>query len=543
MAGRIVLPDEVKRWTPAQIREAYNSPVGVAKLAFPDFDDAPHTWLLSSIIAKQVEAAANPKMRSDMRKVTVSTPPRSSKSLMCDVFGTVYALGRVPSLSIILVSRAASLAEDFSRDARDYLRYVGPRVFGVTIDPSSEARDQWSVVDVRDESRPLGGMLAGGEETTWLGKGASMLIVDDFNRPDDSPETRRKLVSTYYKSLKTRLNRGGTVLIIGQRMGYADDLIGSVLATEGLRAQNGSGFVPYVLPYEAEEGGLTSVHIPGLIGSLPDLLNRRPGERLWPGWDSEEAIADKKSDPLTWLGAYQQHNVVAAEGAIFNRDLFRRYEEQPAAYALHLGGYNGEAERTLLVGKAECSIFQTVDIATSLKSQADFFVVSTFARCPDGRLLLLSVRRGRFDAPNQERVMFEEYAKWTPSTQYVDAHAYGLSFSQLMLSKGLPIKPHTWPKGENKLTAARTAAERVAAEMILIPFAASWLPVWLAEIGMAGNNPAHDDQIDTLSMAAGTVLSKSLTDRAIRTISGADDDDPGPGWKRVGVGRWTEKGW
>jgi predicted phage terminase large subunit-like protein len=88
---------------------------------------------------------------------------------------------------------------------------------------------------------------------------------------------------------------------------HEDDLGGRILEREGAR--------------------WTVVKLP-MVAVASDPLDRKPGERLWPEWFTEEMVEQAKLDPRAWNALYQQ-NPIPEEGDYFQRDDFNDYLELP----------------------------------------------------------------------------------------------------------------------------------------------------------------------------------------------------------------------
>ncbi len=201
--------------------------------------------------------------RGKLSRLVVQMPPRHGKSTLGSQFFPAWYLGTFPDRQVILTSATNELALDFSMAARDIFREHGPSVFGVRLRDTARARHRWQV-------EGGGGMRAAGVGGSIMGRGADLLIVDDYckNVEEALSQTQRRKVHQWFLSTSsTRLSPRGAVVIIATRW-HPLDLIGQLL----LDAQRGGEAYHVIrLPALAEPG---------------DALGRLPGQPLWPtGFD------------------------------------------------------------------------------------------------------------------------------------------------------------------------------------------------------------------------------------------------------------------
>ena len=175
-------------------------------------------------------------------------------------------------------------------------------------------------------------------------------------------------------------------------------------------------------------------------------------------------------------------------GTLFKTSMFRRFKIGGNCYSVDGKVYE----------KSACRIFQTCDVAGSLKSSADYFVLGTFAICPDGELLVLEIFRERLEGPDQPGLIARKYLEFMPLMTGVESSGIGLTLYQQLRRMGLPIidlKPEA-----DKFSRAIPAAARYEAGMIYHLENAHWLNDLEAEL-LAFPNGTHDDQVDVISYA------------------------------------------
>ena len=148
--------------------------------------------------------------------------------------------------------------------------------------------------------------------------------------------------------------------------------------------------------------------------------------------------------------------------------------------------------------KNKCRLFQTCDVAGSTKSSADYFVLGTFALCPNGELLLLDILRERLEGPNQPMLIKQKFDEYTPAIIGVEGANMGLTLYHQLRRSGLPVielKPDA-----DKYTRAIPVAMRYEAGMVYHLEGADWLRELEAEL-LEFPNGMHDDQVDVISYA------------------------------------------
>jgi len=145
-----------------------------------------------------------------------------------------------------------------------------------------------------------------------------------------------------------------------------------------------------------------------------------------------------------------------------------------------------------------CRVFQTVDLAASVKASADYTVVSTWAATPDLDLLLLDRVRGRFEGPDQPALITGAWAKWSPAMIAIEQVGYQLALIQAMVRQGLPIMA-VRPDAD-KVSRFIPFCTRMKAGAVYWPAGMPWLHDWEDEL-VSFPDGEHDDQVDTASLS------------------------------------------
>jgi predicted phage terminase large subunit-like protein len=408
--------------------------------------------------------------QSELNRLIVTMPPRHGKSMTVTETFPSWFIGRNPDRRVIEISYGDNLAKKFGRANRRKIEEFGKDLFGVEVSRGNRSVTNWGLANFP------GGMISAGIQGTITGEGADLLIIDDpiKNRKEAESETYRESIwSEWRDTLLSRLHPGAAVITIMTRW-HEDDLVGRFL-----KGDLEHEWVLINLPSVAEEN---------------DPLGRPPGDPLWPehGFDAKWAKRkQRESGSRTWEALYQGHPTVA-EGNLFKRRHFRKFRRKDEVFEILTD--NGAR----YVEKSACRIFQTCDVAGSMKSSADYFVVGTFALTAQNELLILDIFRTRIEGPDQPAHMNRLFQEWRPLIQGVESKNMGLTLFQQLKRNGLPIIE--LQADTDKFSRAIPAAARYEAGSVYHLDNAPWLDELEKELSSFPNG-AHDDQVDVVAYA------------------------------------------
>jgi predicted phage terminase large subunit-like protein len=262
----------------------------------PGFVPALHHQLL----LKELEAVE----RGECNRLMIYMPPGSAKSTYASMIFPAWYLGRHPENSILACSHTQELADRFGRRVRNLVASPAHRnVFGgVGVAADRQAVGQW-------ETEKGGEYYAAGVGGSITGRRADLGIIDDpvKSREDaDSELSRNHKWDWYINDFVPRLKPGARQVLIMTRW-HQDDLGGRLLDRE------------------AKDWRIIELAMEALPN---DPLGRKPGERLWSQWFTDDMVNTAKRDPRVWNALYQQRPVVE-EGDYFKLDWFASFEELP----------------------------------------------------------------------------------------------------------------------------------------------------------------------------------------------------------------------
>lgn len=238
----------------------------------------------------------------------VSAPPRHGKSKLITVATPLWTLENFPKKNVIVATYGEDLSTDFTREVKDLIK-ANPDKLSVRI-----RRD---VDRAQNFVTPQGGGLkAVGLRGTITGRGADVLIIDDYIK-----EPKEALNHAYLESLKTwyttvartRLEPGAVVIIVATRW-VTNDLHGHI---ERLEARRQRRFYKIIkIP------AIAGIKVDGAWVNnpkQPDLLGRAPGEPLFPQRYNREQLEDIIDElGMRWFQAMFQQDPASEDSAITN---------------------------------------------------------------------------------------------------------------------------------------------------------------------------------------------------------------------------------
>lgn len=176
-------------------------------------------------ITTKLDTALENLQKGESTYLIITIPFRHGKSDIVSRYFPPYVFGRYPDLEIILSTYNQGLSNNMSRDARTIMKSEEyQKVFDTKLSPESHSVEQWAIDGKRGKLQAVG--IEGGA----TGKGADILIIDDFlkNRADaESETTRNSQWNAFTGSLMTRLAPAHIVVVLATPW-HVDDIIGRI---------------------------------------------------------------------------------------------------------------------------------------------------------------------------------------------------------------------------------------------------------------------------------------------------------------------------
>ena len=259
-------------------------------------------------------AALTDVINGKCRRLIITVPPRSLKSICASVALPAFALGQDPSRNIICVSYSEVLSRKHGNDCRALMHSpMYRRIFPRTRISSSK--------DTETEIRTTAGgtRLTTSVGGTLTGRGGNLLIIDDPLKPQDaqSESSRESVKQWYSNTLLSRLDHKseGSIIVVMQRL-HPDDLVGHLL----------------------EQGGWTHLNLPAIAESECSIAlgnnryhHRRIGDLLHPERENEVALHELKTSmgSMEFSAQYQQAPVPLG-GNLIKWSWFKFYNAPPS---------------------------------------------------------------------------------------------------------------------------------------------------------------------------------------------------------------------
>jgi predicted phage terminase large subunit-like protein len=164
--------------------------------------------------------------RGDNRRLLVSSPPRSGKSLLTSILAPAWILGRHPDWDVVVASYGAELSQTFGRQFRHLLR-------------APEYREVFETLELDEASQSIdnmrtmrgGGALFIGRGGALTGRGFHYGVVDDSLK--DATEASSAIVKAalveWFRSVFLTRQAPNAKLCITATRWALDDLTGTVI--------------------------------------------------------------------------------------------------------------------------------------------------------------------------------------------------------------------------------------------------------------------------------------------------------------------------
>ena len=187
-------------------------------------DEYLYNWHIDAIVHSLMQT-----YQGSERRLIITQPPRSLKSICTSVAFVAWSLGHDPSRGFACVSYSHLLATDFARQFRmvvtsDWYRALFPNM------------QLCKATETNCETTKGGGRFVVPVGGSFTGRGADFIIVDDpIKATDAQSDKRRTAVKGWHEStLLSRLNNKikGAIILVMQRL-HEDDLAGKLLANGG----------------------------------------------------------------------------------------------------------------------------------------------------------------------------------------------------------------------------------------------------------------------------------------------------------------------
>ena len=410
----------------------------------------------------------------NIKRLIITVPPRSLKSIMCSVAFPAFVLGHDPTKRLIVVSYSADLAIKHGNDFRAVVNSEEYRAIFPGMRISAMKNTQTEVVTTLNGFR-----LAMSVDGALTGRGGDIIVIDDpiAALAALSQKSREHVQHWYFNTLLSRLDdkQNGAIVLVMQRL-HEDDLAGVLL-------RSSDEWTVVSLPAIAEQDeeipiGNGQIHV------------RRAGDVLHPEREPREVLESLRAQlgAETFAAQYQQQPV-APGGAMIRRSWVRRYDQLPKSGL----------------------IIQSWDVANKQGEENDYSVCTTWL-IYDKRYYLIDLLRGRFDFPTLRRKVCEQAKLHKASQILIEDAGFGTALIQELKTTHFSVVA-VKPEYDKKIRMAIQAAKFENGQVFL-PKEASWLRDFEDELFAFPGGP-HDDQVDSVSQALGHKIASFWTKESL----------------------------
>jgi len=361
-----------------------------------------------------------------IKRLVITIAPGHAKSSFISVLFPVWCMLNDPCERWLCASHSIDLATRDNKNRRDLIlsEWFQARYGHLfQLSHSQSVKIYW-------ENDHRGYSLAIAVRSSGTGKRGTHLLIDDANNAMAGLADIEATKDWFGKTWVSRLNdqENGSMIIVGQRL-HEDDLIGHVLKLGGWEHVD--------LPEEYEPARKQETS----LGKYD--IRTQEGELLWPEKFPRDILDKLKRGlgPVHYSAQYQQSPIPA--GGYIYKERDRRWftiDQQSQSYLL-------ETPRgRVTVPIKDCWNLAVIDLATSVKTSADFFLMETWAITPYKDALLLHALHEHLDFPEQQKQIPLIFQRFMHSIIAVEQVGYQLAMIQYLVSKGLPIhafKPQT----------------------------------------------------------------------------------------------------
>jgi predicted phage terminase large subunit-like protein len=409
-------------------------------------------WHLEAMAEKLSQVASG-----KIRRLIITVPPRSLKSLYASVALPAWFLGHSPGQRMVVVSYSELLAR---HHANDFRRLVNHPIYQATFPAMRLERD----TDREITTTQRGKRIATSLEGTLTGLGGNLFIIDDpLKLGDAMSESVRARVIEWYRS--TLLSRGDDkratrIVVVMQRV-HENDLVGYLLEQGGFEVLNLPAIAQRSETFDLGEGR-----------TYP----RQKGELLHPDHEPADALIELKRTmgPIAFSAQYQQ-SPIPPGGRIIQRKWLTTYDD-----IRHQRGDH---------------IIMSWDIALSETESGDYSACVVLLRRREV-FYVLEVVRGRLLFDTLKRKVMEVKERYgSAATLLIEDSAISRGLIQSLREQSINVTPYKPDTDKRARVIAQT--DLFAGGSVRFPRHPDWLEDFTAELlAFPGR---YDDQVDALT--------------------------------------------
>lgn len=425
------------------------------------------SWFVKTL-CEELQSFYESLVAGDKPKLAVCTPPQHGKSIAIVDFIT-WTAGKDPSLRTIYSSFSgrlgvrANLMLQRILDSEKYKKiFPETKISTAGVPDTFGATRNRELVEYVGDTGFFRNTTVGGAIT---GESLDLSVVDDpiKGREEAGSETiREKVWEWFTDDMMTRFSEDAGLLLVMTRW-HVEDPLGKLLIALG--------------------DDVKIVSYPAI--AVKDEPHRKEGEPLFPEHKSLKFLLEKKSvmAATSWESLYQQNPQVVG-GEIIKGSNFIRYDVPPKIKYRNIYG----------------------DTAMKTAERNDYSVFECWGKGDDGKIYLLDLIRGKWEAPELERRAIAFWAKhkaYDPDiygqlrNMKIEDKASGTGLIQKLKSDNdIPVKGIERVK--DKYTRLLDILGYIESGMVCVPAEAPFTSDFISEneAFTADDSHMYDDQID-----------------------------------------------
>lgn len=457
--------------------DAQSSLLAYTRMTMPDFTrpgdvrySRYHVGRHHQIIAQALEDIVNALKAQSGRgkRIIINCGPRHGKTELASNRFIAWFSGLFPHLSLIFGTYNDTFAGDRGRAVRDILQSPEHKL----VFPDYELKEG-SASAQRLETKEGGLLTFVGRGGSITGRGGHGIVIDDpikDRQEADSKLIRDQLWTWFTQVIGTRLMTIDSFILLIQTRWHEDDLVGRLTDPTN----------PFYDPDEAKNWIV--IDLPA-IALDNDVLNRQPGEALWPErFDTEFLLAQQRLDPRGFQALYQGRPS-SAQGAFFQADDLLTYMPDQLPKELRFYAASDHAVSTAQGRDKTALLVVGVDQNDNIYVMPDCF----WKKAPSDQ----TVER-MIDLMDKYKPLFW----WAERGQI--SKAIGPFLRKRMHERGVYASIVELTPAVDKQTRAQSIQGRTAMHKVYFPAKATWWPDARDQL-LKFPYGAHDDFVDALA--------------------------------------------
>lgn len=418
--------------------------------------------------------------RGEITYYIANLPPRYGKTELCMILFAAWCYVKNPRCEFIHLSYADTLVLENSDAVRDIIKSADFRALWpeLAVRNNKDSKKAWDTEQGgKFYATASGGQVTGfgaGRMDEWDGERftfSGALLIDDPVKPEDarSDTIRESINARWDSTIKSRRNSPRTPVICIMQRVHEHDYTG-------------------MLTKDTE--------FDWFVRTMPALIDEDgPSERaLWPAKHNVAALKAMKAKNAYVFSAQMQQRPSPLGGGLIMGTWFVRYKVLPQITYRKI----------------------YVDTAQKTDERNDYSVFECWGYSQEtGKIYLLDLIRGKWEAPELKRRAIAFWAKHLPLTDLgtlrqmrVEDKASGTGLIQEIQAQGA-VPVYAQQRNKDKLIRVGDGAPFIEAGLVCVPEDAPWVQDFISEneAFTADDTHAHDDQIDPMLDAIEDMLS------------------------------------